>query len=236
VIGVFLRDLRWRLAFVLLLSTALYALEPAFHQHDGRDMEAVGLGSIGIATTMAYFSAIAMIVLLAGFVSGDRRMGYTRLQFSQPTSPLAYYGVRWGLAYGLSLVSSLLFLIIGQLIAWGRFEGGWTGLVLPALSALIYGGMMAFFSVALPRADAWVVFLLFLPTLLPQILTFALSPLSVAARRGILFILPPHGALQSVWEGLLLSSFDWGAVGFAAGYGLVFISAAILLLRFQEWP
>jgi hypothetical protein len=235
-ISVLLYDLRWRIAVLLLVALVLFALEPGFHQHDDFDVEAVSLGPLGVSATLAYFAGIAMIVLLAGFISGDRREGYTRLFFSFPVSPLAFYGLRWGIAYGIAVGGAATFLVLGQLIAWGEFRGGGAGMVLPLLSALIYGGLMAFFSALLPRGDAWVTFLLFLPTFFPQVLTLGLAGAGPTLRQAVLLLLPPQGALQEVWEGLLLDSFGWAGLAFAAVYGALFLVAGALVLRAREWP
>jgi hypothetical protein len=235
-IAILLRDLRLRLLLLGLAAVVLYALEPGFHQHEGFMPEAVALGPLGVSATLAYFAGLSMIILLAGFVSYDRREGHTRLYFSHPTSPLAYYGTRWVLAYLIAVLGATLFLVIGQIIAWGTILGGWRGLVLPALSALIYGGLIAFFSIVLPRGDAWVVFLLFLPTFFPQMITLGLGRARPALRETILLLLPPQGALQEVWNGLLIESPAWGAMAFAAGYGLLFLVAGGLILRLREWP
>ena len=234
-IAIILRDMRWRLVLLLALCGLLYALEPGFHQHEGQDVEAIALGPLGISATLAYLSGLAMIILLSGFISGDRREGYTRLFFSQPTSPLQYYGVRWGVAYLVSVGTSVLFLVLGQAIAWGEVRGGWSGLILPMLTALIYGGLIAFLSAVLPRGDAWVGFLLFLPTFFPQILQ-GLANASPFVRQVVLLIIPPQGALQQLWEGLVLSRFSYDGLVYAMAYGLVFLAAAVLLLKVQDLP
>ena len=227
-ITVVLRDLRWRLLLLLAVAFVLYFLEPGFHQHEEFSLDAIALGPLGVSATLAYLAGIAMIILLADFVAGDRRHGYSRLFFSHPTSPLAYYGLRWAMAYALALGGAALFLVVGQLIAWGTFLGGWRGLLLPALSALIYGGLMAFFSVVLPKGDSWVVFLLFLPTFFPQILSMGLATASPGLRQTVLALLPPQGALQDVWDGLLLGSTAWFGIAVAAGYGLIFLAASVI--------
>jgi hypothetical protein len=214
-----------------------YSQEPGFHQHEGVDPNAIALGPLGVSATLSHFAAISMIILLAGFVSTERREGYTRINFSHPTSPLAYYGLRWVLAYFLSLAFALAFLVLGQVAGWGEFRGGLAGMVLPAISALIAGGLMAFFSVTLPRGDAWIVFLLLLaPVLFPQILSLGLSGLSPGATRAITTILPPQNALSDIWNGLLLGSFPAGAAAYAVAYGILFLGAAVLILRLREWP
>jgi hypothetical protein len=235
-IRILLRDLRWRLVLLIGVALVLYALEPGFHQHDGFSTDAVALGPLGVSATLSYFAAISMIVLLGGFLSGDRREGYTRLFFAHPTSPLGYYGLRWGTAYALALSGAVLFLVVGQLVAWGGIFGGWRGLLLPLISAAIYGGLMAFLSVVLPRGDAWVAFLLLLPTFIPQLLTGLVTPLPAFLRPVVYALLPPQGALTQIWEGILLGIPAWGAIVFACLYGATFLIAAVLILRVREWP
>jgi hypothetical protein len=237
VIELMLRDLRGRLGLVAVLCLLLYFLEPGFHRHGAVDPELAGeMGPLGISATLAYLAALAMIVLLAGFVSTDRRERYADILFSHPTSPLGYYGLRWVLAVMLALAAALAFLLLGQLVAWGEVRGGGAGLLLALLTSLIYGGLMAFFSTVLRRGDAWVVFLLFLPTFFPQLLTLLEAALPPAANGLLLFLLPPQGALQEVYGGLLLGQIAWPAVLFAAGYGLVWLglAAAVLTLRDRD--
>lgn len=235
-ISIVLRDLRWRLLLLLPLAGVLFALEPGFHQHEGFDPQAISLGPLGVSATLSYLAGMSMVILLGGFISTERRHGYTRIIFAHPTAPLAYYGLRWAVAYAISFTAALLFLVVGQVVAWGEVLGGWSGLILPAVSALVYGGLISFFSVVLPRGDTWLAFLLFLPTFFPQMLSLGLSTAAPAVRRTILLILPPHGAFQEIWNGLLFESFAWGALGYAAAYGGILLVTAAALLTLLEWP
>jgi hypothetical protein len=237
-IPILLRDLRWRLGAVFLICILLYFLEPAFHQHEevAADPEfAQELGPIGVSATLAYLAGLAMIVLLAGFVSTDRREGYAKMYFSHPTSPLAYYSLRWALALGVALLAAVVFLLVGQTFAWGEFRGGGSGILLAVLAALVYGALMAFLSVALPRGDAWIAFLLFIPTFFPQLLNLLQTTIPPDAYRALLFVLPPQTALQDVYQGLLLNDLAWGSVVFVLGYSAVWLVGATLILRFREW-
>lgn len=235
-IAIILHDLRWRLLALLGLLALLYAFEPGFHQHGTLAEPTVALGPLGISATLSYLAGLTMIVLLGGFISTDRREGYGRIIFSHPVSPLAYYGLRWGIALLIALGAATIFLVFGQILAWGEFQGGWSGLILPLVSALVYGGLLAFLSVLLPRGDAWITFLLIIvPAFVPELITVALSSLPPALRQGVLLILPPQGAFQRIYEGLLLDAFSWSGVGFAAAYGLICLAAAAALLRVREW-
>lgn len=234
-IAVMLRDMRPRMFWLLLVAVGLYFLEPAFHQHSPVDpgLEAQ-LQPVGISATLAYFSALGMILLLSGFISTDAREGYTAIHFSHPTSPLAYYGLRWSLAFGVTLMSALLFLVIGQFLGWGEFRGGVHGMLLALLAALVYGGLIAFFSALLRSAEGWLVFLLFLPTPVPAILDWLQAALPPGAYSLLMFVLPPQHALQEVYRGLVLGSIEWAPVLYAAGYGLVWLVLAGMLLQVRK--
>jgi hypothetical protein len=238
VIAVMLRDAAPRLLLVALIAWVIYLLEPSFHQHGEIPEEAFGsaeLGPGGLAAPLAYLAGLSMIVLLAGFVSGDRREGYARIYFSHPTHPLAYYGLRWLVALLLSLAVAALFLVVGQLAAWGEFRGGWSGMLLALVNAVIYGGLMAFLSVLLPRGDAWVAFGLFLPTFLPQGLALLNASLGPTALQVLVLLLPPQPALQEIYVWLLQGHVVWSAVLYSLAYGLLFLGLAAALLRLREW-
>jgi len=234
-IPILLRDLRGRLLLVGLVFLGLLWWELEARSHAALDpME---FGPESTAAPMAYLASLTMIVLLAGFVSTDRREGYTRIFFSHPTSPFAYYGLRWALALLIAMGASLLFLVVLQGFAWGELRGGWSALLLPFLTAWIFGGLMAFLSAALPRGDVWVAVALFLPTLLAPYFTYALGLLPPVARQAILFLVPPQTtALQMVYEGILLAQVPWGAVAYAVGYGTVWLVLGVLVVRLREWP
>ncbi len=237
-IPVTLRDWAPRFLLLLLVVWVLFLLEPGFHQHEAAaagDLPGEELGPLGISATLSYLAGLAMIVFLAGFVSSDRRRGYAHLYLSHPVRPLALYGLRWALAAAIALGASLLFLVFGQVIAWGGFRGGWPGLLLPALSVLVYGGLMAFLSAALPRGDAWVALALFLPTFFPQALFFLEGAINPAGYRLLLFLLPPQWAYQDVYQGLVTGTTAWAPAAYIAGYGLFWLGLGALLVRVREW-
>lgn len=235
-IALILHDIRWRLLSLLGVAALLYAFEPGFHQHDEFDLQALGLGPLGVSATISYFAALTMIILLGGQISRDRQMGYTRLLFATPVSPVTYYGLRLAIAYIVAMVGSVLFLAIGQMIAWGTTPRGWMGLLLPMLTALVYGGLVTFLSVVMPRGDALMAFIFFLPTFLPGLLDIALSNASLPVRQAVLLILPPHGAVARVWEGLLDGRIAWIPAAYVAAYGLVLLAIAAVILRMREMP
>jgi hypothetical protein len=237
-IRAFLRSSAPRLLLVLLAGLMFYLMEPGFHIHEapaaGLEMD---LGPVGISATLANLSGISMLILLAGFIAVDRRRGYYRLILSHPVSPLAFYGVRWMLALVLSVGAAAVFLVVGQEAAWGEFRGGASGIFLALLSAITYGGLMAFLSAALSRGDAWVGVLLFLFTYFwLKELSLGAEPFIPAIRSAISLVLPPQTALQDVYDDLLRGTIAWGAAAFATGYGVFWLGMAGLLVRLREWP
>lgn len=238
-IPILLRGMLPRLAMVALLCVAFFFLEPGFHTHAEPASEEfrLDLGYMGIAASLANLAGVSMLVLLGGFVSNDRRQGYYRLYFSHPTRPIAFYALRWGLGLLLSLAAAAAFLVVGQVAAWGRFEGGWSGLYLALLAAVAYGGMIAFLSVALLRGDAWVALVLFLFNYFWwQASLMGVQPLPPVLADVVSILLPPQLALNDVYDGLLRGEIAWGASAFAAGYGVFWLLVAGLLLRLRDWP
>lgn len=241
-IPILLRDMAPRLLVVALAAVMFYTLEPAFHLHDMPAGDVLvdippEFGPLGLSATLANLAGLSMLILLAGFVSNDRRRGYYRIYLSHPVNPLALYGLRWALAFALSMAAALALLVAGQWAAWGELRGGGEGLLLAALSALVYGGLIAFLSVVLPRGDAWVAVIVYFFTFFwIQVLAVGAEPLTAPLRQLITFVLPPQTALQDLYGALLTGTTAWGAAVFVAGYGVFWLVCAALLLRVREWP
>ena len=237
-IPILLRGMLPRMALVALLGLAFFFLEPGFHTHEPAPEEfRLDLGAMGLSASLANLAGLSMLVLLAGFVSGDRRQGYYRLYFSHPTRPLAFYGLRWALGLLLAMAAAAVFLVLGQAAAWGRFEGGWSGLYLALLAAVAYGGMVAFLSVVLSRGDAWVALVLFLFNYFwLQAVSLGARPLPPLLNDAVSILLPPQLALSDVYDGLIRGEIVWGASAFAAGYGVFWLLVAALLLKLRDWP
>ena len=237
-IPILLRGFAPRMALVALACVMFFMLEPGFHRHD----EPLGdlsldLGAYGLSATLSNLAGLCTLILLGGFVSTDRRQGYYRLFFSHPTRPLAFYGLRWLLGILLALATAAVFLVVGQLLAWGQFEGGWRGLYLAALAAVSYGGLIAVLSVVLPRGDAWAAVVLFVFTYFwGEVTAFGLVTLPRLLREVVSLLLPPQIALGDVYDGLLRGEIVWGASAFALGYGVFWLVVAGLLLKLKDWP
>jgi hypothetical protein len=241
VITLYLWQLRWRMVAVLAICLGFYLIEPGFHVHDASDVSEL-VPPDEIAFTLANLAAASMLVLLTGFVAADRRRGWYRIYFSHPTRPLAFYALRWIVAYAVTMAVVAAFFVLAQLAAWGELRAGVGSLLQPALFALIYGALLAFCSVAFPRGDGLVVLAVyFLTDLWLGVLnmfdeTGLTPPLPHLARQAISFVLPPHLALRDAYTAVQAGTFPGGPVAFAAGYGLFWLAAAALLLWSREWP
>ena len=243
-IPLILRQLRWRLLVVAAICVVFYVIEPALHVHAEDAAGAAAIVPPGeIAFSMANLAGASMLVLLTGFVSTDRRRGYYRIYFSHPTRPLAYYGLRWLIAYALTLAVSAVFFVVSQLAAWGELRAPADTLLQPALFALVYGGLVAFVSVVFPRGDSLIAFAVWGVT--ASWYEFFLRvfdetgiepPLPLLVRQAVSFVLPPHLAVGDLYEALRAGHIAWGTLGFIGGYGAFWLALAALLLWSREWP
>lgn len=237
-IPIMLRGMLPRVLMVALLCVAFFFIEPGFHTHEAAPEEfRLDLGALGISATLSNLAGLSMLILLGGFVSNDRRQGYYRLFFSHPTRPLAFYALRWAMGLATAMLAAAAFLVIGQLVAWGRFEGGWIGLYLALLAAVANGGMIAFLSVTLSRGDTWVALVLFLFNYFWLLaISAGAQPLPGLLGDVVSIVLPPQLALNDVYDGLVRGEIVWGASAFAAGYGVFWLLLAGLVLKLRDWP
>ena len=239
-IPILLRGMVPRLALVALAGLMFFLIEPGFHQHANEVVSEefqLDLGALGISASLSNLSAVAMLLLFGGVISADRREGYYRMYFSHPTRPLAYYGLRWVLSLGVAVAAAAIFLVLGQLAAWGRFEGGWSGIYLALMAAIAYGGLVAFLATVLDRGDVWVALILFFITYFWfYAVSMGLNPLPGAAGDLVSLLLPPQLALDDIRDGILRGEIAWGASLFATGYGVFWLMIAGLMLKMRDWP
>lgn len=237
---IMLRGMLPRLVLVALAGVLFFMIEPGFHQHANEAVPEdfrLDLGALGISASLANLSTFAMLLLFGGVISGDRRQGYYRMYFAHPTRPLAYYGLRWLLSLAVAVAAAAVFLVVGQLAAWGRFEGGWSGIYLALLAAIAYGGLAAFFATVLLRGDVWVTLILFFFTYAWYYAAdLGIRALPPAVSQLLSLLLPPQLALADVYDGLLRSEIVWGASAYAAGYGMFWLLIASLILKLRDWP
>ena len=239
-IPILLRQLRWRMAALVLAAFLFYLGDPALHEHVEESPGDVAdlLEPFGISFTIANLVTVGMVLLLAGFIATDRRRGYYRLAFSHPTRPLAFYGLRWVLSLAVAMLAGAFFWLLAQLAAWGEIQVGPSFLFQALLLAVVYGGITAFFSALVPRGDGFLAVMLFFLTdfWLTLVAESPVLPFTPGVRAAISFVLPPHSAVSDVYNALLSGGVAWGAAAYALGYGLFWLILAGLLVKYREWP
>jgi hypothetical protein len=238
-IAVLLRQLRWRLLALVGAGLLFYLGEPGLHP---QVVEPDSLDELiqptGISFSAANLAGLATVVLLAGFIATHRRRGYYRLQFSHPTRPLAFYGLRWVVSVALAMAVSASFFVLGQLAAWGTLRVPLGFLLHALMFAVMYGGLAAFFSAALPAGDfAACVVVYFVTTFWLEVtLNWPISPVPPGLSHAVSFFLPPHTAATDVYSAMLAGQVHWAAISFCLGYGVFWLVIAGLLVRLREWP
>jgi hypothetical protein len=238
---VLIRQLRWRLLALLGAAFLFYLGEPGLHLHEELEPTSVDqlLTPTGISFSAANVAGLSVVVLLAGFIAAHRRRGYYRLQFSHPTRPLSFYGLRWGLSVALAMGVAAVFFLLSQLAAWGTIRVSPAFLLQALMFAVMYGGVAAFLSAALPAGDAVATAAVYFVTTFWLEVTVNLqdlSPVPPVLNALISFILPPHTASIDVYTAMLVGQVHWAAVSFCVGYGLFWLVIAALIVRLREWP
>lgn len=180
------------------------------------------------------FPLVATLVLTAGIVSMDGEDSRGRLLAIRPVHPALVYGARFLVLAGLAFLLSALLLPAFDLVMLGAWAGPAT-LVLILAHVLVWGGLTALLS-TFTRLDAWITLMLALLAMVWASLAGArMLPLAPPFVDAVAFVLPPQAALFAL-EGAFadLQPIPWDAFWFAAGYGLVaLILAGLLLARRQ---
>jgi hypothetical protein len=166
-----------------------------------------------------------LLYCCAAIVSNDRVHGYYRSFFSRPLSPPGYYFTRWLLG-GLIFLLIVPVLTLSLSLAIGSFPFPWEIVAQLALSYLLLGGLIFFFS-SFMRYD-WLIGLL---VLIVQAVLNSLRQAGVdlpAIWDFVLTILPP------IWLASLNSPLPSGsALTHVVLYGAGLVIAGLVLLRLR---
>lgn len=180
------------------------------------------------------FPLLATLVLMSGVVAADAEDSRARVLAVRPVAPVLLYGARFVVLATAAFVLAALLLPAYDLLLLGAWAGPAT-LVLVLAHVLVWGGLTALLSV-FTRLDAWVTVLLALLALVWTSLGAAgMIPLAPPVADAIAFVLPPQASLLAL-EGAFadVQPIPWGAFGFSAGYGVVAVLLAGLLLGRRE--
>lgn len=180
------------------------------------------------------FPLVATLVLLGGLVARDRETGHARILGARPVSPALIYGARFIVLAGLAFALSAILMPVFDLIIIGEW-GGVATLTLILAHVLVWGGLTAALS-TITSLDAWiVVFLAVLAMVWSSLAQAAMLPVAPPLAEIVSFVLPPVRqlfALESAFADI--EPVPWDAFWFCAGYGLIMLIAAALLLRRRE--
>jgi hypothetical protein len=225
--------------FILAAAAArLLAGDEHGHVEMGRVFEMGGYPLISaivlLGWLVARFPLVAVLVLMAGVASDDRRHGFLRLWTVRPGSPLRIYAPAWVALALLAVAVSALLLPLVDVILLGDWAGPNT-LVLIAAYVLLYGSLTAFFSVW-TTADAWLALLVGVGAAVWHGLVRAGAVgLPTIFREVITFLLPPQGALLAVEAAFAgMAPVPWAALAYVAGYSVVLLVVAGVLLELRE--
>jgi hypothetical protein len=212
---------------LIALSVIVPASIAAFHV---RDADAPFMSAQEIYSLLGgQLTFLIAIMITAGMMAESRRSGTYRFVFSKPVSIPAYYAqqyVIWGLGLAAVdvLIAAAMTMTLGPVSPWGLVSSHLLGYVL-------LGGMTFFFSTFL-RHDWMVVAALWITT---HFLLYEWKPRS-AVLDVILAFLPPILALDRAEAALIAGNVPaLSEVALAAGYGLLFLVAGLVILDRREF-
>lgn len=183
---------------------------------------------------LGHLPLVAVLVLMAGFISDDRASGLARLIAVRPVSPVGVYGTRFGLLAVIAFAICATIMPAFDALMLGEWAGPAT-LVLILAYVVVYGGLVAFLS-AWTRGDAWLALLLAIAAIAWSAFDRAGSlPLAPGMAQLVGFLLPPQPALFQL-EGAFaeLQPIPWDAFAYCIGYGGFFLVLAGLSVARRE--
>lgn len=227
----------------LFLAAAAASAALARDPHGGYDLDRMftvgGYPLVSAALLAGWllgrFPLVAVLVLCAGVVSGDRASGQARLYAVRPGPVAGIYLVRLAALGAAAFLLSALLLPLFDLLLLGRWAGPAT-LVLILAYVLVYGGLTFFLSVW-TRGDAWIAVLMGIAAIIWHALLRGglLGTLAPGGRQLISMILPPHGALFGLESAFAnVQPIPWDAFGYCAGYGLILLALGAIGLVLRE--
>jgi hypothetical protein len=181
------------------------------------------------------FPLIAILAMMAGMVSADRRDGTLRLYAVRPTSLARLYLLKFAVAALVVFVISTVLLPSFDLLLLTRWAGPNT-FVLIASYILVYGSLSFFLSVWL-RGDVWITTMLAIIAMLWDALLRSgrISGTAPGFRELITVVLPPQSALFKLESAFgAEAATPWGAFAFVVAYSFILLMAAVVSLRIRE--
>jgi hypothetical protein len=181
------------------------------------------------------YALIAILVMMTGIVSSDRRDGTMRLYAARPVSLARIYLIRFAVAAGVALVLSGILMPAFDFLLLAKW-GGPSTFVLIISYILVYGSLTFLLSVW-TRGDVWIAMMLaILAMLWDAVLRSGKLGNSIPGIREVITILlPPQSALFRIETAFGMGvSIPWDSFAFIAAYAAILIVAALVSLRVRE--
>ena len=181
------------------------------------------------------FPLIAILAMMAGVVSADRRDGTMRLYAARPTSLAVVYLTKFAVAALVVFAISVVLMPGFDLLLLARWAGPNTFVLIIAY-ILVYGSLTFFLSVWL-RGDVWVTAILAIVAMLWDALLRSgrIAGTAPGFRELITVVLPPQSALYRLERAFgAEAATPWGAFAFVVAYGVILTIAAVVSLRLRE--
>ena len=181
------------------------------------------------------YALIAVLVMMSGIVSADRRDGTLRLYAVRPVSLTRIYLTRFLVAAGIAFALSAVLMPTFDMLLLSRW-GGPNTLVLIASYILVYGSLTFLLSVW-TRGEVWIAMMLAIVAMLwdAVLRTGKLGNAAPGLREVISAILPPQSALFKIETAFGMdAAMPWDSFAFVTAYGVILIIAALVSMRIRE--
>jgi ABC-type transport system involved in multi-copper enzyme maturation permease subunit len=248
-IGLFLRSRQRRIlgliafAMLFLLSAAAARMLVGGTEHG--QVEMGNLYMVGgyplvsalllLGWLIGRYALVAILVMMSGIVSADRRDGTMRLYAARPVSLSRLYLQRFGVAAGVAFVLSAILMPAFDFLLLARW-GGPNTLVLITAYILVYGSLTFLLSVW-TRGEVWIAMMLAIVAMLWDAVMRAgkLGNSIPGIREVVTMVLPPQSALFKIETAFgAETAMPWDSFAFVVVYSAILIGAALVSMRIRE--
>lgn len=181
------------------------------------------------------YALIAILVMMSGIVSADRRDGTMRLYAVRPVSLTRIYLTRFAVAAGVALLLSGLLMPAFDFVLLSKW-GGPSTFVLIISYILVYGSLTFLLSVW-TRGEVWVAMMLAIIAMLwdAVLRSGKLGNSAPGIREVITMLLPPQSALFKIETAFgAETTIPWDSFAFVTAYSVILIVAALVSMRVRE--
>ena len=181
------------------------------------------------------YSVVAILVMMSGVVSGDRRDGTMRLYAVRPVSLPLFYLKRFAVAAGVAFLLSAILLPAFDFLLLSKWAGPNT-FVLIISYIMVYGSLRFLLSVW-TRGEVWIAMMLAILAMLWDAVLRAgkLGNSAPGIREVVTMVLPPQSALFKIESAFGTEALmPWDSVLFVTAYSIILVVAALVSMRVRE--